>query len=149
MFVDACAIIVLLSDEAEAERVSEALVSAERPMTSAVAVLEAALGLARPDKFYLPAAAVEALILEFLDERGIEIWDLPPAMEASRLALSATHRYREDAMGSTSATACTTPAPNSPGCRSWRPPKSSARPISTPYLRALSDPIESIGSKGL
>jgi ribonuclease VapC len=94
MFVDACAIIALLSDEPEADRVSDALVSAEHRMTSAVAVLEAALGLARPDKFGLSVEAVEPIILEFLDERGIEIRDLPPAMETTRLALSAADRFR-------------------------------------------------------
>jgi ribonuclease VapC len=94
MFVDACAIIAVLSDEPEADRVSDALVSAARRMTSPVAVLEAALGLARPDKFGLSVEALEPLILEFLDARGIEIADLPPAMETTRLALSAAHRYR-------------------------------------------------------
>jgi len=94
MFVDACAIIAVLSDEPEADRVSDALVSTERRMTSAVAVLEAALGLARPDKFGLSVEAVGPLILEFLDERGIAILDLPPALETTRLALSAAHRYR-------------------------------------------------------
>ncbi len=94
MFVDARAIIAVLSDEPEAERVSQALVSAERRMTSPVAVLEAALGLARADKFDLSVEAVEPIILEFLDARGIEIRDLPPAMETTHLALSAAHRYR-------------------------------------------------------
>jgi ribonuclease VapC len=94
MFVDACAIIAVLSDEPEAERVSRALVAAPHPMTSPVAVLEAALGLARPDKFNLSIAAVGPIILEFLDAREIEIRDLPPAIEATRLALSAAHRYR-------------------------------------------------------
>lgn len=94
MFVDACAIIALLSDEPEAERVSKAIASAKSPMTSPVALLEAALGLARPDKFDLSVEAVEALLLEFIDERGIEIRDLPPARETTRLALSAAHRYR-------------------------------------------------------
>jgi ribonuclease VapC len=94
MFVDACAIIALLSDEPEADRVSDALVSAARRSTSPIAVLEAALGLARPDKFNLAVEAVAPIILEFLDERGIEIMDLPPAMETTRLALSAAHRYR-------------------------------------------------------
>ncbi len=94
MFVDARAIIAVLSDEPEAERVSQALVSAERRMTSPVAVLEAALGLARADKFDLSVEAVEPIIQEFLDERGIEIRDLPPAMETTHLALSAAHRYR-------------------------------------------------------
>ena len=94
MFVDACAIIALLSDEPEADRVSDALIDADHPMTSAVAVLEAALGLARADKLGLSIEAVEPLILEFLDERGIEIRDLPPATDTVRLALSAAHRFR-------------------------------------------------------
>jgi ribonuclease VapC len=94
MFVDACAIIALLADEPEADRVSDALLSAEQRMTSPVAVLEAALGLARTDKFGLSVEAVKPIILEFLDEREIEIRDLPPAMETTDLALSAAHRYR-------------------------------------------------------
>jgi ribonuclease VapC len=94
MFVDACAIIALLSGEHEAGRVSDALACAEYRITSPVAVLEAALGLARADKFGLPVEAVEPLIMDFLDERGIEIWDLPPAQQATHLALSAAHRYR-------------------------------------------------------
>ncbi len=39
MFVDACTIIALLSDEPEADRVSDALVSAEQRKTSPIAVL--------------------------------------------------------------------------------------------------------------
>ena len=99
MFVDACAIIALLADEPEADRVSDALGLAEQRMTSPVAVLETALGLARPDKFGLPLEALEPLILEFLDARGIEIRDLPPAQETTRLALSAAHRYRRGRHG--------------------------------------------------
>lgn len=99
MFVDACAIIALLSDEPEAQRVSEALLATGERITSPVAVLEAALGLARPDKFNLSIDAVEPIIVEFLDERGIEIRDLPPAAEAARLALSAAHHYRSGRRG--------------------------------------------------
>ncbi|MFA1621293.1 type II toxin-antitoxin system VapC family toxin [Rhizobium mongolense] len=99
MFVDACAIIALLSEEPEAERVSEAIASTKGPMTSPIAVLEAALGLARPDKFNISVQAVEPLLLEFLDERGVEIRELPPAMETTRLALSAAHRYRSGRHG--------------------------------------------------
>jgi len=94
MFVDACAIVAVLSDEPEADRVSEALVSAPERLTSPVAVLEAALALARADKFGLPVSMVEPLVLEFLDERGIDIRDLPPALETTRLAISAADRYR-------------------------------------------------------
>ncbi|MGY5810838.1 type II toxin-antitoxin system VapC family toxin [Rhizobium sp. LEGMi198b] len=94
MFVDACAIIALLSDEAEAARVSEAIALARHPFTSPVAILETVLGLARPDKFSLPVPAVERIVEEFLDARKIEIRDLPPASETTRLALVAAHRYR-------------------------------------------------------
>lgn len=94
MFVDACAIIAILSDEPEAGRVSDALAAARKRMTSPVAVLEAVLGLARADKFNSPVAAVEPLVLDYLDACDIEIRDLPPAREATTLALSAAHRYR-------------------------------------------------------
>lgn len=99
MFVDACAIIAVLSDEPEAERVSQALAGTTKPITSPVAVLEAVLGLARPDKFDLSVKAVEPLVREFLEARGIEICDLPPAESTTALSLSAAHRYRSGRRG--------------------------------------------------
>lgn len=99
MFVDACAIIAVLSDEPEAERISSVLAEARAPFTSAVAVLEVALALARPDKFNVPVSTVEALVFDFLSERGIEIKDMPPAYEATKLALSAADRYRSGRYG--------------------------------------------------
>lgn len=99
MFVDACAIIALLSDEPEAQRVSDALAGAKKPITSPVAVLETALGLARADKFGIPVETVEPIILEFLEARGIEIRDLPPAKRATSLALSAAHSFRSGRHG--------------------------------------------------
>lgn len=99
MFVDASAIIAVLSHEPEAPRISDALMAAEAPFTSPVAVLETAISLARPDKFDLPIETVEPIVLEFLDDRGIEVRDLPPAMETTRLALSAAHRYRAGRRG--------------------------------------------------
>ena len=99
MFVDACAIIAVLSDEPEAERISKALVSANNSFTSPIAVLETVISLARADKFARPIADVEPIVMEFLDERGITIRDLPPAGEATRLALSAAHRYRSGRHG--------------------------------------------------
>lgn len=99
MFVDACAIIAVLSDEPEAPRVSKALASASKPFTSAVAVLETVLGLARPDKFNLPVGEVETLVTEFLEARGIELRDLPPAAETVRLSIGAADRYRRGRHG--------------------------------------------------
>lgn len=99
MFIDACAIIALLSDEPEAQRVSDALAGAQKRITSPVAVLEAALGLARMDKFGISVEAVEPIVLEFLEARGIEIRDLPPAKRATSLTLSAAHRFRSGRHG--------------------------------------------------
>lgn len=99
MFIDACAIIAVMSDEPEAKRVSDAIALGTSAFTSPVAVLEAVLGLARPDKFALAVSEVEPIVVEFLDERGIEIRDLPPAIETTRLALSAANRYRSGRHG--------------------------------------------------
>ncbi|WP_160011099.1 type II toxin-antitoxin system VapC family toxin [Rhizobium sp. 18055] len=99
MFIDACAIIALLSDEPEAERVSNAITTVRTPLTSPVAVLETVLGLARPDKFDLPIPEVENLVMEFLELRQIELRDLPPAKETTRLALSAAARFRSGRHG--------------------------------------------------
>ena len=94
MYVDACAIVALLADEPEAGRVSLALTAAKSPFTSPIAVLETALALARPDKFGLPVADLAPIIAEFLDERGIEVFDLPPAADTMKFALEAAHRFR-------------------------------------------------------
>jgi ribonuclease VapC len=99
MFVNACAIVALLSDEPEAGRISKALAAAQAPITSPVAVLEAALALARADKFNRSVEAVTPLLADFLDECGIKLHDLPPAAELTRLALSAAHRYRAGRRG--------------------------------------------------
>lgn len=77
MYVDACALVAILADEAEAARISDALVGATKRFTSPVAVLEAVLALSRPDKFNLPVSGVESLVTEFLEVRGIELVDLP------------------------------------------------------------------------
>jgi ribonuclease VapC len=99
MYVDACAIVAVLADEAEAERVSDALTRATGPITSPIAIMEAALALARPDKFDLPVAAAGAIVEEFLSERAITVRDLPPAAETTRLALDAAHRFRSGRRG--------------------------------------------------
>lgn len=99
MFVDACAIIALMTDEEEAGRVADALESADRRITSPVAVLEVVLALSRPDKFDLPVADIEPAVLDFLDCRSIDIVDLPPATECTQLAMSAAQRFRQGRRG--------------------------------------------------
>ncbi|MEO7996572.1 MAG: type II toxin-antitoxin system VapC family toxin [Gemmatimonadaceae bacterium] len=99
MFVDASALIALLSGEREATRVSNALAAATSRITSPVAVLETVLGLSRPDKFNRSVAELEPMVMEFLDLRDIEIRDLPPAADATRLTLHAAHRFRKGRHG--------------------------------------------------
>ncbi|NDV89166.1 PIN domain-containing protein [Aurantimonas aggregata] len=99
MFVDACAIIAVLTEEKEAERCSEAIRTANRPMTSPLVVLETVLALMRPDKLSLSVSQAERLVLDFLDARGIAVRDLPPAREATALSLSALGRYRSGRRG--------------------------------------------------
>ena len=43
--------------------------------------------------------AVENIVMEYMDIRGIDIKDLPPARRATSLALSAAHRYRQGRHG--------------------------------------------------
>jgi len=99
MFIDACALVAVLSDEPEAERVSTAIMNAKKRFTSPLAVLETALALSRPDKFDLPIDHVEPIIMEFLDARAIELRDLPPARRTTTLSLHAANTYRKGRRG--------------------------------------------------
>ncbi len=92
MFVDACAIIAVLSNEPEATRVSNAL-AGSNTITSPVAVLEAALGLARPDKFGLSVSDAKALVLEYLAAVSVQLVDLPPAALTIDFSADAATRF--------------------------------------------------------
>jgi ribonuclease VapC len=98
MFIDAAAIVAILSEEAEAERCSKAIVAAAEPITSPIAVWETAVALARPDKLDLPLEMAENLVLRFLENRDIAIRDLPEAREATLLSLQAARRFRTGPM---------------------------------------------------
>ena len=99
MFVDASALVALLSDEPEAERVSNAIAAAEKPFTSALAILETALALSRPDKWNLPIEQVETIVLEVLEERDIALKDLPEPLIATQLSIHAAGRFRKGRHG--------------------------------------------------
>jgi ribonuclease VapC len=99
MFVDASAIIALMSGEREADRVSAALDTAKQAITSPVAMLEVVLALARPDKFNCPVGQVEPLVMAFLNERNITLCDMPPALELARYSAAAAGAYRQGRHG--------------------------------------------------
>jgi|SRR5438445_4231716 len=98
MFVDAAAIVAMLSNEAEAERCARAVMEASAPFTSAIAVWEAAMALARPEKLAIPVTISLEIVSRFLEERAIAQRELPPAPEATSLSVEAASRFRNNAI---------------------------------------------------
>jgi ribonuclease VapC len=94
MFVDAAAIIAIIAEEPEAGRCAAAMSAAEKRITSPIAVWEAAVALARPEKSAQPVSVTTAVVSEFLQERAIEIVDLPPADVLVSLTTDAAARFR-------------------------------------------------------
>ncbi|HLH51051.1 MAG TPA: type II toxin-antitoxin system VapC family toxin [Roseiarcus sp.] len=91
MFVDASAILAILLDEPDGERLAGALQTAKpsKPVTSVLAAWEAAVGLNR--KKGLPMIEAEARILEFAETAGLDIISVTPTEFSA--ALRAFDRY--------------------------------------------------------
>jgi ribonuclease VapC len=89
MFVDASAIVAILTREPEASDLTNRLERAVRPLTSAIAIFEATLGLRR--KHHASVQEAEADITAFIKAARIEPVPVTPA-DAS-LALDAFARY--------------------------------------------------------
>ena len=89
MFVDASAIVAILTAEPEAGRFSDLLEKATRRITSPIAVFEAALGLCR--KRHASVAEAEADVQEFLALAAIDCVSI--TAEDSHIALNAFARY--------------------------------------------------------
>jgi ribonuclease VapC len=94
MFVDAAAIIAILSEEEEAERCSQAIQAASERLTSPIAVWEAVVALARSDKFDVAVERAALIVSAFLEQRQIAVRDLPEAPVALALSLEAAQRFR-------------------------------------------------------
>jgi ribonuclease VapC len=89
MFIDASAIVAILTGEPEADRFSDALENAPVKITSAIAVFEAALGVCR--KRHASIAEAEADVRELL---ALAAMDCVSITEAdSHTALAAFARY--------------------------------------------------------
>ncbi len=89
MFVDASAIIAVLTGEPEADMLADRLGEARGPITSPVAVFEATLGLCR--KRHASVAEALADVREFLVAAGICI--VPITDREAETALDASARY--------------------------------------------------------
>lgn len=71
MFVDASAIVAILTREPEADALADLLEQAEAPITSPIAIFEAALGLCR--KRQASVAEAESALRAFLDLANIQV----------------------------------------------------------------------------
>lgn len=89
MFVDASAIVAILAREPEADPLADILDTAPAPITSAIAVFEAALGLCRMR--HASVAEAHADIEEFLGTAGVRT--VPITGEEAKTALDAFARY--------------------------------------------------------
>ncbi|HST74724.1 MAG TPA: type II toxin-antitoxin system VapC family toxin [Acetobacteraceae bacterium] len=89
MFVDASAIIAILTGEPEADALADRLDEARAPITSPVAVFEAALGLSR--KRHASVAEAVADVRELLAAAGIRV--IPLTDREAETALDASARY--------------------------------------------------------
>ena len=93
MFVDASAIIAIITLEPEAEALATVLAAAlegsGQPITSSIAVFEATLGLCRKKRAAIEAAQQQ--VHEFLREAGIRLVAIGP--DAADHALDAFKRY--------------------------------------------------------
>lgn len=87
MFVDASAIVAILTGEPEAEALIDRLERAIRPITSAIAIFEATLGLCR--KRHASVGEAETDVVDFLTNARIT---LVPINDAT-VALHAFSRY--------------------------------------------------------
>jgi ribonuclease VapC len=89
MFVDASAIVAILTREAEADALADVLESAPSPITSPIAIFEAALGVCR--KRHANVDEAEADVRDFLGVAGIRT--VPLTEREAETALAAFSRY--------------------------------------------------------
>jgi ribonuclease VapC len=89
MVIGASAIVAILTREPEANAPIDRLETAARPITAAVAIVEAALGLCR--KHHVNIAEAKADIDDFLRIARIEV--VPIGAEEASIALAAFARY--------------------------------------------------------
>lgn len=94
MFVDAAAMVAILTDETEGPKLVAALDAdkTDRPITSVIAVWETVVGLFRKKRISIKEA--RACVEEFLESAGVQI--LPQAEQDLALALQAYEDFGRD-----------------------------------------------------
>jgi len=89
MFVDASAIVAILTREPEADALADLLETARSPITSPIAIFEAALGICR--KRHASVDEAEQDVGEFLEMAGVRT--VPITGKEAHTALAAFSRY--------------------------------------------------------
>ena len=89
MFVDASAIVAILTRESEADNLVDTLEKARTPITSPIAIFEATLGVCR--KRHASVEEAEQDVGEFLELAGVRIE--PITDKEAQTALAAFSRY--------------------------------------------------------
>jgi ribonuclease VapC len=89
MFIDASAIVSILTDEPDAAAMAQAIDRTSKPITSPIAIFEAALGIRR--KFDLTSERAELNVVRFLAAAGVEV--VPILTTDTATALNAFRRY--------------------------------------------------------
>ncbi|MFN3549937.1 MAG: type II toxin-antitoxin system VapC family toxin [Mesorhizobium sp.] len=73
MFIDACVIVSIITGEETAPAYEKAMVVSDATFTSPLAAFEAVIVLSRPDHLACSYKEAEALVVEWLAERQIEL----------------------------------------------------------------------------
>lgn len=89
MFVDSSAIVAVLTGEDDADLIADRIEKTAAPVTSPIALFEAALGLCR--KHHMTVEEARGDLYEFLELTGIETVGISPA--DADMALLAFSRY--------------------------------------------------------
>jgi ribonuclease VapC len=89
MFVDASAIVAILTRESEADKLADTIEKARTPITSPIAIFEATLGVCR--KRHASVEEAEQDVGEFLELAGVRIE--PITDKEAHTALAAFSRY--------------------------------------------------------
>ncbi|MGH7985562.1 MAG: type II toxin-antitoxin system VapC family toxin [Candidatus Binataceae bacterium] len=89
MFVDASAIVAILTREPDADALADLLDAARSPITSPIAVFEAVPGICR--KRHASVEEAQEDVREFLELARIEL--IPLTMKEAKTALTAFSRY--------------------------------------------------------
>lgn len=93
MFVDACAIVSLITDEPTAPAYDEALRNADHAATSILAVWEAVIVLSHPLKLDRPYRLVETIVLAWMEQRGIRLSEPASPREVLSHAIAVAEKY--------------------------------------------------------